>query len=78
MFVWEWMAIKIDGWRFSRFIGAIESYAIIIAIFAFGIELGDRTEERSARAWQLVTTAFQGNSGKREALQFLNQQDYLI
>ncbi|MCH7937561.1 MAG: pentapeptide repeat-containing protein [Proteobacteria bacterium] len=78
MFVWEWLAVKIEGWRFSRFIGVVQPYAIIIAIFAFAIELGDRTEERSARAWQLVNTPSQGNSGKIEALQFLNQQDYLF
>lgn len=69
-------AATIDGWSLAKFIRAIEPAAILIAIVAFGIELGDRQEERTARAWQLLTTQAPGNSGKVEALAYLNQQDY--
>lgn len=69
------MGARIEQWGLARFIKAIEPAAILIAIFAFTIEMSDRREERTARAWQLVTTKASGNSGKVEALQYLNSQD---
>lgn len=53
---------------------AIQTVAILITIVAFTIEMSDRREEHTARAWQLVTTKASGNSGKVEALQYLNSQ----
>ena len=60
------MALCVKKWGFTRFIKAIEPVAILIAIFAFAIEMSDRREERTARAWQLVTTKANGNSGKNK------------
>lgn len=69
------MRARIERWGRARFIKAIETVAILIAIFAFTIEMSDRRDEQTARAWQLVTTKASGNSGKVEALQYLNSQD---
>ena len=74
--VFGWAGGRIETWGRARFIKAIETVAILIAIFAFTIEMSDRREERTARAWQLVTTKAPGNSGKVEALQYLNSQSY--
>ena len=52
----------------------IELVAIFIAIVAFFNELRYRDEERTARAWQLLTTSASGNSGKGEALEYLNSR----
>lgn len=55
----------------------METIGLVGLIFAVGLffyELRERQDERIARAWQLVTTSAPGNSGKREALDFLNSQ----
>ena len=64
-------------WSFrqiNRFARAIELIAVLIAITAFFIELDYRDEERTARGWQLLTIKAAGNSGKIEALQYLNSE----
>lgn len=38
------------------------------------MELGNRQEEREARAWQLITTKAVGNSGKIWALEYLSSE----
>ena len=53
----------------------IELLAILIAITAFFLELGNRKEEREARAWQLLTARASGNSGKIWALEYLNREE---
>jgi hypothetical protein len=47
---------------------------LIFAVGLFAYELRERQDERVARAWQLLTTPAPGNSGKREALEYLNNQ----
>lgn len=49
-----------------------ELLAITFALIAFFNDLNYRQEERIARAWQLLTTKATGNSGKIEALEYLN------
>ena len=61
-----------QGWGFFAFVRAVEFLAILIACVAFFNELNYRHEERTARAWQLLTVLAPGNSGKREALEYLN------
>ena len=72
--VFGWAGGRIETWGPARFIKAIEPLVILIAIFAFAIEMSDRREEQTARAWQLVTTKASGNGGKIEALEYLNFQ----
>ena len=59
----------------ARFIKAIEPVVILLAIVGFMFEITDRREERTARAWQLVVAKAPGNSGKIQALEYLNSQD---
>ena len=63
----------------------VEPWGILLAVIAifptvgqFWLEFGDRVEERQVRAWQLVTTIAPGNSGKIEALEYLNSEDGLF
>ena len=67
-------AHRIETWEFFIFIRAIEPLVILIAFIAFFNELTYRHEERMARAWQLLTTPAPGNSGKGEALAYLNSR----
>ena len=53
----------------------LEAIAIVVGLVAFVAEFGYNTfEERTTRSWQLLTTEAPGNSGKIEALQYLNRQ----
>lgn len=55
----------------------LETAGLVGLIFAVGLfvyELRERQDERIARAWQLLTTPAPGNSGKREALEYLNNR----
>ncbi|WP_186009045.1 pentapeptide repeat-containing protein [Roseibium alexandrii] len=63
--------------RESWFVVGLEALGLIGLIFAVGLfvyDLQERQDERIARAWQLVTTQAPGNSGKVEALEYLNSE----
>ena len=68
--------------RVHRSVVVIAPWGILVAVVAlvltvaqFWIDYQDRVSERVVRAWTLVTTAAPGNSGKREALEYLNRED---
>jgi Pentapeptide repeats (8 copies) len=75
-----------NGWQLvHQWVKNVEPYGILLAVLAlflglltFWVDYGDRVEERTARAWQLLTTDAPGNSGKREALEYLNRDDGLF
>ena len=71
-----WTKIVWSAKHLDRIVRAVEPVVIIIAILAFSIELGDRREERTVRAWQLLTTRAPGNSGKIAALEYLNSETH--
>lgn len=50
---------------------------LVVTLIAFWIDYSDRIEERTVRAWQLLTEEASGNSGKSAALQYLNGEDGL-
>ena len=71
--------------RLHKAVVAIAPWSILLAVLAlflsviqFWMEYEDRVNERVVRAWQLVTTAAPGNSGKRAALEYLNKEDGLL
>ena len=71
--------------RLHRRVTLIEPWGILVTVVAlvltvvqFWIEYEDRVNERVVRAWTLVTAAAPGNSGKREALEYLNREDGLF
>lgn len=49
--------------------------ALFINIIQISMEFENRIDERIVRAWTLVTTNAPGNSGKGEALEYLNSKD---
>ena len=59
-------------------IEALGYLGLIFAVCFFFIDLKDRQDERIARSWQLLTTPAPGNSGKREALAYLNSRSMCI
>ena len=70
--------------RLHRAVVAIEPWGILLAVVAllmavgqFWVDYEDRVAERTVRAWQLVTTKAPGNSGKINALKYLNREDGL-
>jgi uncharacterized protein YjbI with pentapeptide repeats len=72
-------------WRVHRVVKEIEPWGILLAIvglflalITFWIDYRGRVEERTVRAWQLLTTRASGNSGKGEALAYLNREDGLL
>ncbi|MCG8357622.1 MAG: pentapeptide repeat-containing protein [Kiloniellales bacterium] len=67
------IAAALERLHLIRILGA---FALVVGGPAFVIDLLDRTEERSVRAWQLIVTPAPGNSGKREALEYLNSQPW--
>ena len=78
--------IWLSGWRCAHgIVKTVEPWGILIVVIAlllsvvqFWSEYSDRVEERQVRAWQLITTIAPGNSGKIEALEYLNSEDGLL
>ena len=63
--------------RSHPFVVVMETAGLVGLVFAVGLfvyELRERQDERIARAWSLLTTPAPGNSGKREALEYLNRE----
>ena len=63
--------------RESWLVVGLEALGLIGLLFGVGLlvyDLREREAERTARAWQLLTTHAPGNSGKREALEYLNSE----
>lgn len=69
----QWVK-KSGTWGFFTLVRTVEFLAVLIALIAFFNEINYRHEERTARAWQLLTTEAPGNSGKGEALEYLNSR----
>ena len=68
---------KISNFGLIKFIRALEPLAIAIALVALFSDLSYRREQRTARAWELLSTPISGNSGKAAALQFLNHAGWM-
>ena len=81
---WPYLKRRSPWKRLHRLIATIEPWGILVAAFAlvltvgqFWVDYRDRVNERVVRAWTLVTTPAPGNSGKKEALEYLNSEDGL-
>lgn len=62
----------------DRLVRRAEPWGITLALIAFAFDYTGRVEERTVRAWQLLTTQAPGNSGKGPALEYLNNEDGLL
>lgn len=59
----------------------METLGLVGLVFAVGLflnELKERQEDRIVQAWQLITAPAPGNSGKREALEYLNSRSLCL
>ncbi|MGK0271320.1 MAG: hypothetical protein ACI88H_001978 [Cocleimonas sp.] len=66
-------ADKLSDWHFTRITASLSSLALILTLPMLWVDLFDRYEQRTTQAWQLITTKAPGNSGKRQALEYLNE-----
>ncbi|WP_281545873.1 pentapeptide repeat-containing protein [Grimontia sp. SpTr1] len=72
------IANSLDSWHMVKIASALSSFLLIFALWSFFEEKEQReidrdlaNEQRRINAWQLLTTKAPGNSGKREALEYL-------
>lgn len=67
-----------DEWPMPTVFKVGELITIVSVVIGLGTwisEYQDRKEERISRAWTLLTTASPGNSGKVEAIEYLNSKE---
>jgi len=82
---WLWHAARLLSWPLRhphRTVKEIEPWGILFAVLglflslgAFALDYREKVEERTVRAWQLLTTKAPGNSGKIQALEYLAKRD---
>jgi len=72
----DWLDWLYNCWpmRLLRVLGPV---AILCGVFGYLQDLGDKRAARDAEAWQVLTTKAPGNSGKIEALEYLNSDTSL-
>ncbi len=71
----------LDKWHITRIFQSLSSFLLIITLIGFYFnykqiknEQEDRNFTRTLGAWQLITTKAVGNSGKKDALEYLNRK----
>jgi len=71
--------------RTHRLVKEIEPWGILVAVVALLVAVAalwshyrDAVEARRVQAWLLLMATAPGNSGKREALEYLNSEDGLV
>jgi hypothetical protein len=71
---WEWMAYLLNNWTFLEVLEYVSSLGVLLAVFFYFAESGDRIKQRHYQAWQVINTAQGkgGSGGRIEALQELN------
>ena len=71
---WEWIAYLLNNWTFLEVLEYVSSLGVLVAVFFYFSESGDRAKQRHYQAWQVINTAQGkgGSGGRIEALQELN------
>lgn len=71
---WEWIAYLLNNWTFLEVLEYASSLGVLVAVFFYFAESGDRIKLRHYQAWQVINTAQGkgGSGGRIEALQELN------
>ncbi len=62
----------LNDWHVTRLFQAAGSFLLILTLVGFYFDYQGRQQSRIVDAWQLITTKAPGNSGKKEALEYLN------
>ena len=72
--VWEWVAFALSRWTFVEVLEYLGSLSVLVAVFFYFYESGDRVQQRHYQAWQVINTAQGkgGSGGRIEAMQELN------
>ncbi|PYY02822.1 MAG: hypothetical protein DMG64_10285 [Acidobacteria bacterium] len=72
--VWEWVSFALSRWTFVEVLEYLSSLSVLVVVFFYFSESGDRVKQRHYQAWQVINTAQGkgGSGGRIEALQELN------
>ena len=72
--IWEWVSFALSRWTFVEVLEYFGSLSILVAVFFYFHESGDRVKQRHYQAWQVINTAQGkgGNGGRIEAMRELN------
>jgi hypothetical protein len=72
--VWEWVSFALSRWIFVEVLEYLGSLSVLVAVFFYFYESGDRVKQRHYQAWQVINTAQGkgGSGGRVEAMQELN------
>lgn len=73
--VWEWVSFALSRWTFVEVVEYLGSLSVLVAVFFYFHDSGNRVKLRHYQAWQVINTAQGkgGSGGRIEALQELNQ-----
>ena len=73
--IWDWLAFLLSRWTFVVVLEYLGSLSILVAVFFYFHDAGNRTKQRHYQAWQVINTAQGkgGSGGRIDALQELNE-----
>ena len=60
--VWEWVSFALSRWTFVEVLEYLSSLSVLVVVFFYFSESGDRVKQRHYQAWQVINTA-QGKGG---------------
>lgn len=72
--IWDWLAFLLGNWRLIEVLEYMGSLSILVAVFFYFHDAGNRIKQRHYQAWQVINTAQGkgGSGGRIDALQELN------
>jgi hypothetical protein len=72
--IWEWLAFLLSRWSLLEVLEYMGSLSVLVAVFFYFHDSGNRIKQRHYQAWQVINTAQGkgGSGGRIEALQELN------
>ena len=73
--IWDWLAFLLSRWTFVVVLEYLGSLSILVAVFFYFHDAGNREKQRHYQAWQVINTAQGkgGSGGRIDALQELNE-----
>src|SRR6185312_2127742 len=73
--IWDWLAFLLSRWTFVVVLEYLGSLSILVAVFFYFHDAGNRIKQRHYQAWQVINTAQGkgGSGGRIEALEELNR-----
>jgi uncharacterized protein YjbI with pentapeptide repeats len=71
---WEWVAFFLSNWAFVEVVEYAGTLSLLLGVFLYFHDAGNRLKQRHYEAWQVINTAQGkgGSGGRIEALQELN------